>query len=234
MAMVRKPEQKALVIKLRVEERKSLREISREAGVSKSTASLWLREHQLSAEEKEQRQAESDKRKRAARGTRARKRLREPSRFGVRASQLPPGRKGWVAEAAVLFRLAVMGFDVYGSSFDGGKFDWVVGTPDGRVVRVQVKAARYGKSGLPGVALCCSNGRHAMRRYRDGEFDVLVGYDLLTDTAYVWLAQELDHIASCIVISKDAEERWDKMHSFVDDPIDASKDVAASEPESPG
>lgn len=114
-----------------------------------------------------------------------------------------------ISEAAVLLRVLVRGWDVYGSVFDGSKFDWVVNTGQ-ELVRLQVKTIQTSRSGAPLVYVKCSNGRNKTRRYREGEFDFLVGYDLLTDTAYVWSWQEVKD-RTAVTVSPEAVERWGKI-----------------------
>lgn len=55
-----------------------------------------------------------------------------------------------------------------------------------------------------------SNVGRARRRYADGSIDFIVGYDLFTDTAYVWAWGEVrDKV--CVTICPEAAERWDKL-----------------------
>ena len=48
-------------------------------------------------------------------------------------------------------------------------------------------------------------------KYKQGDFDFLVGYDGFTDVAYVWSWDEVKDYASSIAISESSIERWDKM-----------------------
>lgn len=128
----------------------------------------------------------------------------------VRGAELSRKRKGQIAESAVLFRLALHGFDTFGAVFDNDRIDWLVQVPNG-LVRLQVKWARHSRTGLPHMSLMCANGSTSYRRYRLDEFDFLVGYDLFSDTAYVFSSQELVGKKTAVAVSPDAAERWDKL-----------------------
>lgn len=199
-------------IRLRLEERKSIIEIMVALGRSKSTVYHWLRDLPLSPEERRIRKIRSGS---VSRRSKARA-LASPSKFylAVKASELDRNRKGRIAEAAVLFRLALLGFDVYGRMFDGQKADWVV---DG--VKLQVRFSCWTRrGGLPVTSLRCGGGpRNTKKRRRlaEDEFDILVGYDLYTDTAFVWDREEVQHLRSGISACPEAAERWDKIGLLV-------------------
>jgi len=59
--------------------------------------------------------------------------------------------------------------------------------------------------------MVCSDGRGKTRPYRDGDFDILVGYDLFSDRAYVYLWSELKGVTTRKSMAVDALERWDKL-----------------------
>lgn len=119
--------------------------------------------------------------------------------------------KGKVAEAAALFRLTLLGVEVFGSPFDGDAVDWVVRTRQNRLLQIQVRLAQTGQHGLPYVKLCHSHGRHEQQRYKPGDFDILIAYDLFTDTCYVWTWEDLQHLKTMVTVSPEAAERWDKV-----------------------
>ncbi len=203
-----KAEAQAEAMRLRLEERKSVREIASILGVSKGSVSRWLRGHPLTEQEIATRQ------NRTQRWKAPKKDRGVESKFylAVKGEDLTRQRKMKIAEAAVLFRLVLHGFVVYGSMFDGDKTDWLVESGDGRAVRIQVKWARDSKKyGLPQVSLICTEGHNQARRYMDGEFDFIVGYDLLTDTAYVISEEEARQHKTRITISDEYAERWDKL-----------------------
>lgn len=196
-----KPKQKAEAVRLRIEERLSLREIATRLGVSKGTVSVWVRPHRLTEDEIRTRAAKRPARPLKPRGV--------ESKFhqAVDASSWTRHQKGKVAEAAVLFRLILQGFHVFGSVFDGDKTDWLVEVPDGAVKKVQVKWASCGEA-MPAISLRCSNGRGHHRAYTQNEFDFIVGYDLFTDTAYVWSWAEVAGKKSVSVHPQAAEAWW--------------------------
>ena len=205
-----KPELRAEAIRLRLEERMSLREIHETTGASKGSLSSWLKPHPLTEEERRTRRARTRYRSpKKDRGT--------PSKhfLAVDTSKFTRIQKGKIAESAVLFRLVLHGFDAYGSTFDGDKIDWIVSNSDGKLLKVQVRWTKNEKWGLPSVHLNCRHGYSGRRRYKKGEFDFIVGYDLFTDTAYVWSWDEVAHLNTTVTICPEAAERWDKLNVLV-------------------
>lgn len=202
---------KAECIRQRVEERLSLREIHERTGISKGSLSTWLAPYPLTEAEKAQKRQAAYAR-RAPRKTRG-----EESSFhkAVEDRELSRQDRARIAEAAVLFRLVVHGFHVFRSLSDGDKADWVVETPSGIVRKIQVKWASHTPHGLPHFKLTCTAEGHAgkkrYRRYRAGKFDFIVGYDLFSDTAYVFSDAELAGHKAAVTVRPDAAERWDKL-----------------------
>ena len=132
--------------------------------------------------------------------------------MGGKGSHLDTVQIARVAEGAVMLRLLARGFGVFGSPFDGDRADWVVEHPISRNIwKIQVKSAVQGRTGLPIVSLAHRPDQKGVRRYKDNEFDFIVGYNLFTDTAYVWSQKEVRHLAFAVTIHPDAEERWDKI-----------------------
>jgi len=169
-----KPDLKAEAIRLRVEERLSLREIAVITGAAKGSLSLWLKPHRLTEEEKKARS------KTAKQYVGTRKDHGEESRHNktVVWQNFSNQHKGRIAEAAILFRLALHGFDIYTSVFDGDKADCLVHIPEsGKIFRLQVRCVHSpSKHGLPVVRLKCGEGHNQRRRYKEEEFDFIVGY----------------------------------------------------------
>ena len=193
-------------IRLRIEERLSLPEISSRLGVSKSSVSNWVRPYPLTRDERRERQSMNGK---ASAGIRRAKAVKKESALHkLNRDSISCHSKAKVAEAAVLLRMTLLGYSIYGSPFDGDKLDWVVDVGE-RLVKIQVKWAREGKFGAPFIRLCCSSGRRKVRPYQKGEFDFIVAYDLYTDTCYVWSWDEVKGMAtkSC---EDSAAENWKK------------------------
>jgi PD-(D/E)XK endonuclease len=206
-----KPDLKAEAIRLRVEERLSLREIAIVTGAAKGSLSLWLKPHRLTEEERKARS------KTAKRYVAPKKDHGEESRHNktVIWQSLSNQRKGRIAEAAILFRLALHGFDIYTSVFDGDKADCLVRVPESEeIFKLQVRCVHSpSKHGLPVVRLKCAEGHNQRRRYKQGEFDFIVGYYLFNDTAYVFSADEVKHHKTYVTISEKYAERWDKLRT---------------------
>lgn len=210
MRGVRDKEKRLECIRLRTRDRLSIKEIERASGVARSTLSKWLRGHPLTRKERKAKinagRLASSVKRRKDRGDRSAHHRMAAER------ELTRHEKGKIAEAAVLFRLCLHGFSVYGSPFDGDRLDWVVEAPSrGKIHRVQVRWAKDDGNGLPSVSLQHNVGRSNQERYRDSDLDAVVGYDLYTDSAYVWMIDELSERRYSVTITPDALERWDKL-----------------------
>ncbi len=103
----------------------------------------------------------------------------------VDGENLSTQRKGQIAEMAVLYRLELLGYDVWRANFEGSRVDWLVSRPGvDKYVRLQVKWAKRDEQGRPLVAV--RNGEHGkIRHLTRADCDFVVGYDLETDTAFV-------------------------------------------------
>ena len=193
-------------VRLRVEEQLGLEALSNRLGVAQSTLSRWLKEYPLDDGVVRVRMQDNGKRLKKFRGDEA------DIHRTVRAHNLNPSQVGKVAEAAIALRLLTWGFNVFGSVFDGDRTDWLVEVPaTGKVWKIQVKTA-CGIKGLPAVGLRhMPSTKKGNQRYLSGDFDFLVGYDLYTDTAYVWSWDEVASFKAAVTICPDAKERWDKL-----------------------
>ena len=199
------------VLEMRVKDRKSLKKISEETGISKGTLSVWLKDHRLTDKEIKERIADRD----AKIGLKLKKGRGPESEYHQVANvwQMSSIQKAKVAEAAVLFRLLLHGFSVFGSPFDGDRSDWVVEGKDGNFLKIQVKYVYDGAKGLPLVSLKRSGMVKAGRpRYQKGDFDFIVGYDLFSDTAYVFSWDETSHLRNSVTVRDDAAEAWEKLN----------------------
>jgi len=203
-----KHELKREAIRLRKEERLSYKEIQEQLGVSKGSLSAWLRDIPLTEKE----QVASRRRTRSDKGVR-RKARGELSKFArmVQGQRLSSDRKMRISEAAVLFRLALLNFRSFRSTSDNDRVDYVVLIGKKRWT-IQVKWCRNLKTGLPVIPLLRSTGEaRGKTRYKPGEFDFIVGYDLHTDTCYVFSEPETQKYDACITVTEEAAEAWDKL-----------------------
>lgn len=187
--------------RLRVEENLSLSDIAKRTGLSKGTLSVLLRDTPLPESIVRVRQQENARRTAALS-------VKPRSPVLVDVSGYTTHELGRISEAAVLFRLTLHRFNAMKPTFEGDVADWVIRTDDGRYHRVQVKTVREGKQGLPLVSL---RNSHNHSRYKAGDFDFIVGYDIKTDTAYVWAYQELKHLSSTVTVTPESEEAWHKI-----------------------
>lgn len=203
---------KLKVIQLRVNKHLSLREIHQQTGVPKGTLSNWLKPYPLPEEIRKAKQAIAyEKLQNYVKTVRKRQRpIESKYHKALGDRELTSYQRGAISEAAVLFRLTLYGFKVYGSVFDGGTADWLVESPTGKRLKIQVKSAYIDRRGLPIINLRCNDGRTKFRCYREGEFDFIVGYCLFSDTAYVLSFEEVKDKTAHVPQEQD-EERWDKL-----------------------
>ena len=194
-------------------EGKTIGEISESLGINKSTLHPWLSNQPRSPAHATRSRERWEAAMRVRSATRKASRMATESKFSkaVSGQDLTRARKSQIAEAAILFRLVLHGFNVYGSVFDGDRTDWLaIVEKDGTRKRIQVKWMSRAKWGEPHMHLKCKE-RGTMRRYRDDEFDAMVGYDLFTDTAYVYTPAEISKNVGLKAASANAAERWDKL-----------------------
>jgi len=59
--------------------------------------------------------------------------------------------------------------------------------------------------------MTCAEGAHGYRTLGPQDFDVLVGYDFFSDTAYVFTSEDVGNNKAVVVVREDAAERWDKL-----------------------
>jgi hypothetical protein len=199
-------------ISLRVNGRLSLREIQNVLKVSKGTLSLWLRPYPLTSSERSAKvRSKGIYRANTHIGCRVREGF-SPVFHSIAEHRLKGPQIAKVAEAAIMLRALARGFSVYGSMFDGDVIDWVFEVPPHRLWKVQVKCTRQDFSGKPLVAITKGHSsKRGRTRYLKGEFDFLIGYDLRTDTAYIWHWSELKKHKTMIAATDAAKEAWDKM-----------------------
>jgi DNA-binding transcriptional ArsR family regulator len=203
MRGVKNDELRELAVQLRRDQRLSFSEIAEATGAAKGSLSEWLKAYPLT---------EAERQLKAKKAVRVKSRGDRSSLYVmVEGRALSRHQKGKIAEAATLLRLVLQGFTPFGSVFDGDKADWFVEAPGGRAWRIQVKWVKREKHGLPRVPLKCREGHAGYRRYKEGEFDFIVGYDLFTDTCYVWSFDELKDHSTGVTICPEAAERWDKL-----------------------
>lgn len=192
-------------IRLRVDERKSLNEISKIMSLSKGTLSLWLKDIPLTEKEKKEKMSIPNIGHRNYHDTEEWAFLKQPSKAYRQVKDtkhLSSSQKGKIAEV-------LNGFNVYGSPFDGDCLDWVIEKAN-KTYRIQV---RWGSNndGRPCIRLRKSNGRGKSKRYANDDFDFIIGYDLFSDTAFIFSSKETSNHTSRIAITQDSIENWDKI-----------------------
>lgn len=195
-----------IAIEMRIKDGKSYSEIMNELGVAKSTLSGWLKSLPLPEDLKIAKQKSNHK------GGAVKKQRGEKSKYqeiSERFATLNNADKGRIAEAAIVFRLTLIGISVYRSVFDCDHFDMLAYNPTSKkILKLQIKWAKETKQGLPYMSLHSSSKKI---RYQDGAFDIFVGYDLFTDTAYVYTQEELKKNRAFVSIRDDCAESWNKL-----------------------
>lgn len=128
--------------------------------------------------------------------------------------ELTRDQMGQISEIAVKLRLVLLGYEVFEPTSKQAKADLVVLVGE-RFKKIQIKSGKQGTHGRPSFSLICVDGHGKERRYRDDEFDLLVGYDLYEDKAYVFTASELTSYKRAVSSCDNALERWDKLCQMV-------------------
>jgi hypothetical protein len=196
-------------VRLRVEERKSLKEIQALLGVSLGSLSPWLKPYPLTDAEIRQRHTLKNQARIGTTCARTRDVRGEPSRFWSVAQGLSSQQMARLGEAAIQFRLTLHGFRSFRSSFDGDRVDFLV-LEGANALRIQVKCVHASPKGLPSISLCRTKGHNVRVRYMPDEIDFIVGYWAYNDTAYVYSLSELGQSVAKVVTA-DGAERWDKL-----------------------
>ena len=184
--MTLSPDLKQEAIRLRVEERFSLDDVQARTGISIATLSVLLRPYPLAADEVFAKKSAS-----ALRNNPLRKYNPEPSKLlqMVNIEELSTDRKGRIAEAAVMFRLAILGYEVLRSVFEGLSVDcFAYNSVSGKIARIQIKWSRRAEHGRPFFQIWSDE----KNKFRSQErFDFIVGYDFETDIAFVFPSEVL-------------------------------------------
>lgn len=209
-----KPELKDRCIRLRIDNRMSLRDIVEETGAAQSSVSKWVRPYPLTDDEQKLRRKEKEEK--YGHYGRARRVLGDPSKyFKMTAQPLSSEKKGRIAEAAVLTRFVLHDFETYGGTFGKEKMDLVVRLVGSeKLIRIQVRWAATASYGMPYVHLTKSDGRRRNVRYEKDDFDFIVAYDLHDDVAYVFSQEDTKGNMKTISVRDDVAEDWEKVKEF--------------------
>jgi len=195
-------------VDLRIKERLSVKALAKRLSLSASSVSAIVKPFPLTTEEKVSRMEANGRKS----GGLLRQYDRKPEsehhqKFKI--SSFPKMQKAKIAEAAAIFRLLLIGASIYKSVFDGDKYDLIVEV-DGTLLKIQVKSVLDTKPS-PSISLRCSQGRGKFRKYKPEEYDYIIGYDLFSDTAYVWSYAETSDLNSSVTISAQAEDAFHKL-----------------------
>jgi len=110
-----------------------------------------------------------------------------------------------------MLRMLTRGYSVYGSFFEGDRADWIVQVGQ-RLWKIQVKSTTLDRSGPPRVTLRRAvSSKSGPKRYMKCDFDFIVGYDMRSDTAYVWSWNETRHLRVSVATHPEAREAWHKL-----------------------
>lgn len=203
-----KSDLRAECIRLRQEQRLSVKQIHARTGASIGSVSAWVRPFPLTVAEMKARQNTPPPAVRKPRPGES-ELHKTTKRCCSTTSQVAK-----VSETAVLLRLLAQGFAVFGSVFDGDVADWVVEDLDShRMWKLQVKTTNHSSNKAGGLPYTSLKRASNSKRYERGDFDFIVGFDLFEDRAYVWSWAEVEHLKAAVTVSEDAAERWDKLRA---------------------
>ena len=212
---------KKQAVDLRVIHRYSLEKIATELNISQSTASKWLKEYPLTQEEIKERnilngQMLAEHLKTSGSSLRFSQVDKNENTIVSKLSNnqtYSSNQKGKIAESAVILRLTLSKYDIYKSFFDGDKFDMLVANDNYKIIKLQVKWCGGAKNGQKYIKSRCSNGRNSARRYTKDELDFFIGYDIESDTCYIYPAEEKYLSKTYITVDSDHAERWDLLQT---------------------
>lgn len=104
---------------------------------------------------------------------------------------MEPHRKGEATEATVIAEMKQRGIPVSVPFGDNERYDIVIGTPDGRQLRVQIKTANYtdGVLTISGKSQHTNSEGHQYKRY-SADIDYFLGYNDTLETMY-WIPEEM-------------------------------------------
>ena len=198
-------------IRLRSVEKLSYGEIYKKTGVPRGTLSPILKNYKLSRGDQKRFSNRSGWKSPLEKRT---KFFTFESKYSIITKNIELTRhdKAKIAESAILFRLCLLKYIVYGSPFDGDKADWLIETHDtpGNTKRIQVRWVKTEAEGLPLISLVCMvHGKQ--RRFQRGDFDFIIGYCLFNDTAYVYSFDETEKLKTRVSVCESAAEAWNKL-----------------------
>jgi hypothetical protein len=122
--------------------------------------------------------------------------------------------KGNIAESAIVYRLLIHNYSVYSSIFNGDVIDIIAcnnQTTD--LLKIQVKCVRRTKgSHTPMLSVKRMKGHYSFTQYENKDLDLLIGYDILNDIAYVFTWDEIKNKKSLISVTLESKENWKKLN----------------------
>jgi hypothetical protein len=184
--MSNKPELRAEAIRLRVNQRLSLREIQKRIGASKGALSSWLRPYPLTAQEVSRKQSRG-KRQPGTPGTEESKLYRQFTGIPLNQKQ-----KSLIAESMVRARVHLLGLAAAFISQDA-------------VISVRVNDAIVDVEAIPSW----TRGRWGLHG-RQLLGSIAAVYDFFSDTVYVYRADEVPRKTE-MRLSKEDAEAWGKL-----------------------
>jgi hypothetical protein len=206
--------------RLRIDERKSSREISRILDVPIGTLSPYLSDIPLTKEEKREIMSDSGLKSNQRRwlGHQEARDSDHPDHDAVSHGLLSPIQRGALSELAVRSEIIRRGFVPLIPDIPGLRYDMVIHDPENNLYsRVQVKSARWPKSGLPVFNLTV-NSNGSRREYCQNDFDCLIVYNHKKRVFYIKTQSELSSKMTgrpvsnlSVSVYKSDEDNWDKL-----------------------
>jgi hypothetical protein len=203
--------------KLRFQQ-KTIGEISFALGISKASVSKYMRGISLS--DKTLASLHKQSRIKANNTVRLKRNLLWDNQFKFKGvvTQNSYSReiKGSIAEAAIIYRLLIHNYHVYSSIFSGNRIDIIAySIKMDKFIKIQVKClSKYNGNITPQVRNRRTKGHNEQVTYSKKDLDILVGYDVLNETAYVFTYNELKN-RQVLNVTVESKENWDKLKTFI-------------------
>lgn len=194
-------------------QQKTVGEISSILKISKSSAAKYVKGMHLSDETRKLLRTSLDKKRIHTIKQNLQKKWESQNKFRsiIDLKNYSKSMKGSIAESAIIYRLLLHDFSVYSSIFDGHKLDMVAcNNKTGDLLKIQVKCTRVPCGFTPILTSKCMTGHSTFTPYKKRDLDILVGYDILNDSAYVF---KYDEIKSREVfnVTVESRENWEKL-----------------------
>lgn len=200
---------KEQAIRIRLSDKLSTPIIGEMLGIDGATVRLWTSPYPLSDWEMSEIHRKAGKMSGAITRQRSQAELNLPCRYQeeISTNTYSSTQTGNIAEAAIRRKCQRLHFEFYAPAYGCAFFDGIIYVPQARQAwKVQIKTATHHNKGLPTVST-----RSSKNKYLRETCDFLIGYEIVSDTAYVWSHDELIPFQYRVSLRPDAKENWKKL-----------------------